>query len=299
MQVRTVAAAAPAPAAVPLSKPLPRPVPVERPVQPPVEQTPRKSIETVESQALAEPESAVIVAAAISTALPTELVAAAAAAVPESVPTYRTTAPPSATLNYTLRYGNVSGNGSMTWQHSAAGYSMKLDGKVLGFNILTWASEGAIDAHGLAPTRFTDQRRNKAPIAANFQRGAGKITYSGNPTEYPLLKGSQDRLSWMMQVAAIGEAEPKRLVPGQKLSMFVSGARGDADVWTFQVLGMNDVPVGESQVKAIKLLREPRKQHDTKVEVWLAPSMHHMPVRARLSSDGSTLELLLQGTSPP
>ena len=102
--------------------------------------------------------------------------------------------------------------------------------------------------------------------------------------------------SWMFQVAAIGEAEPKRLTQGQKISFFVTGARGDADVWSFQVLGAADVPVGDSQVKAVKLLREPRKEHDTKVEVWLAPSMHHMPVRARLSSENSTMELLLQSS---
>ena len=224
--------------------------------------------------------------------------AAAAAATPDNVPVYRTKAPPAITLNYTMRQGNLSGVGALRWRPSATGYEARLEGKVLGFNILSWVSEGVIDAAGLAPVRFTDQRRNKAALAANFQRGAGKITYSGSPAEFPLLKGSQDRLSWVLQVAAIAEADPQRLAPGAKMVMFVSGARGDADVWSFQVQGVSDVAVGETPTRAIKLLREPRKPHDTKVEVWLAPSLHHLPVRARLSNEGSALELLLQSSQP-
>ncbi|MEY4561900.1 MAG: hypothetical protein RLZZ618_1177, partial [Pseudomonadota bacterium] len=33
--------------------------------------------------------------------------------------------------------------------------------------------------------------------------------------------------------------------------------------------------------------------------VWLDPKQHYLPVRARLTSDGDTLELLLRETHPP
>ena len=47
--------------------------------------------------------------------------------------------------------------------------------------------------------------------------------------------------------------------------------------------------------KALKLVREPRKPHDTGVEVWLDPTRQHLPARARLSDGGrDALDLLLQ-----
>jgi len=215
------------------------------------------------------------------------------------VPVYRTTAPPPITLQYVMRRGMISGTGELQWRRSAKGYEARLQGRVAGMNILSWTSQGGFDKAGLAPTRYTDSRRGKSEQAANFQRQAGKITYSGPSTEYPLLDGTQDRLSWMIQIAAIATAEPKLLAPGGRIAMFVSGARGDADVWSFRVQGTETVDTGDTQRRAVKLLREPRKPHDTRVEVWLDPAEHHLPVRAKLSNEGDTLELVLQATQQP
>jgi hypothetical protein len=219
---------------------------------------------------------------------------------PADAPVYRTRIPPPTTLRYALSRGPWNGNGELVWEHQGDRYHARLEGRVAGFKVLTWDSSGAFDAAGLAPTRFTDERRGKAAKAANFQRGAGKITYSGPPDEYPLLPGSQDRLSWMVQIAAIASADPQRVAPGKRVSMFVSGARGDADMWTFQSVGAEPVSIGGSSVPAIKLLRQPRKAHDTRVEVWLDPALHHLPVRARLTSspENETLELVRRVHDP-
>lgn len=250
-----------------------------------------------ESPASMEP--LVLVAAALpAVQLPAELTAVASPPLPDDVPVYRTQIPPAMTLNYEMRRGALSGTGELQWRPTATGYQARLQGRIAGFSILTWASEGGFDEAGVAPVRYTDQRRGKNVLAANFQRPAGKISFSGPSTEYPLLKGSQDRLSWMIQIAAIASADPARLAVGQRLAMFVAGARGDADVWSFQVVGSEDVTTGDATVRTIKLLREPRKPHDTRVEVWLAPSLHHLPARARLTSEGASLELLLQTAQP-
>jgi len=217
---------------------------------------------------------------------------------PDDVPVYRTQMPPAMTLHYDMRRGALSGTGELQWRPTANSYEARLQGRVAGFSILTWASQGGFDAAGIAPVRFTDQRRGKSEQAANFQRAAGKISYSGPSTEYPLMDGAQDRLSWMIQIAAIAQADPKRVAPGKRVAMFVTGARGDGDVWSFLVQGVEDVSTGDTSVRAVKLLREPRKPHDTRVEVWLAPSLHYLPVRARLSSDDSALDLQLQTAQP-
>ena len=216
------------------------------------------------------------------------------------VPVYRTRMPPPITVRYVISRGPWSGNGELVWQHQDARYHARLEGRVAGFKVITWDSVGQVDNDGIAPLRFTDERRGKSMLAANFQRSNSKITYSGPGTDQPLIPGTQDRLSWMVQIAAIANADPQRVAPGKRVSMFVSGARGDADVWSFQAIGMENVPIGGASVPAIKLLREPRKVHDTRVEVWLDPQLHHLPVRARLtnSPENETLELVRRGSDP-
>jgi hypothetical protein len=296
LQVRTVDA--PMPAVVPLVPPVavakPAPRPPRRVAKPPVEPEPAPPTQETSVPEQAEP---VLVASALPAQAVSELTPVAVA-VRDEVPVYRTQMPPAMTLNYDMRRGSWSGTGELQWNPTAKGYQARLEGRLAGFNILTWASQGGFDAAGLAPVRYTDQRRGKGMQAANFQRAAGKISFSGPSTEYPLLQGAQDRLSWMIQIAAIASADPRRVASGARISMYVVGARGDADVWTFRVQGIEDVKSGDGTLRTIKLLREQRKPYDTRVEVWLAPSLHYLPVRARLTSDDSPLEFLLQTAHP-
>jgi hypothetical protein len=290
VQVRTVT---PAPA---LAAPVPAPV-VAQPAPPPRKAPAPKRPAAEPAPVVAQPE-VMLVAAKLPAEPALELTPVAASTAPDEVPVYRTTLPPAITLHYDMSQGALSGTGLLQWRPNANGYEARMQGKVAGFNILTWVSQGGVDAHGLAPVRYTDQRRNRAARAANFQREAGKISFSGDAAVFPLLDGTQDRLSWMIQIAAIATADPKRLAPGARLSMYVVGARGDAGVWAFQVQGTEEVNTSEGRVPTIKLLREPRKPRDTKVEAWLAPSLHYLPAKARLSSEGSALELTLQSAQP-
>ena len=216
------------------------------------------------------------------------------------VPVYRTRMPPPITMRYVITRGPWSGNGEMVWEPQDTRYHARLEGRVAGFKVITWDSSGQIDNDGIAPLRFTDERRGKSMRVANFQRTASKITYSSPDIEHRLIPGTQDRLSWMVQIAAIANAEPQRVAAGKRVSMYVTGARGDADVWSFQSIGIETVPIGGASVPAIKLLREPRKVHDTRVEVWLDPQLHHLPVRARLTSspENETLELVRRASDP-
>jgi hypothetical protein len=221
--------------------------------------------------------------------------AAAAEPLPH-VPTYRTQMPPPLQLNYELRRGMLSGSGTLSWRPDGNSYELRLDGKVAGFTVLNWFSQGGFDAAGVAPVRFTDQRRGKSSRATNFQRGAGVITYSGPSDQYPLLPGAQDRLSWMVQLPAILNANPSASVAGARVSMFVTGVHGDGDVWTFRTEGTESVTTPSGTVTALRMLREPRKPHDTRVEVWMDSQRNHIPVRARMSSepDGDVFELSLR-----
>ena len=225
-------------------------------------------------------------------------------ATPEAadVPVYRTRLPPATLLSYDLRRGPLSGTGELDWRPQGDRYTARLDSKVIGMRVMTLESRGAIDADGIAPLRYTDERRGRGTQAANFRRalgGGGKITYSGPSDEVPLPRGAQDRLTWLVQLAAIAAAEPARVGPGGRVSIFISGARADADVWTFAYVGTQKLSVGERSVTALHLLREPRGANDTRAEVWLDPARHYLPVRARLSNGqgsdaGEAFELMLR-----
>jgi hypothetical protein len=178
----------------------------------------------------------------------------------------------------------------------AGGYELDLKGTVLGLEVLGMSSRGGFGPQGFMPERFVDRRRGKDRLAANFDHTAGRITYSGTAAAQPLLAGAQDRLSWMVQLAAILEAGPARYPAGSRIALSVSGARGDVDTWTFIVRGRQrvDLPAG-ALAMALHLTREPRRPYDTQVEAWLDPARHHLPVRARLTvlPGGETLELSL------
>ena len=186
------------------------------------------------------------------------------------------------------------GEAELDWAPAgAAAYGLQLQGRVAGVTLIDWTSRGQIDAAGIAPDRFAVRRRGRDSQAANFQREPGKITFSGPTHELPLLPGAQDRLSWMLQLPAIVAAAPERFGAGASIQLFVAGARGGGDVWTFVVQGPE--PIGPTP--ALKLLREPRQLYDTRAEVWLDPSDHFMPLRIvqTPTGGGAATELLRVG----
>lgn len=212
------------------------------------------------------------------------------------VPTYRTRVPPSATLRYLMQRGILRGTGEMTWRNDGDRYELKLDGSALGFSIITQVSTGIFDSAGLAPVRFTDQRLKRQANAANLQRDAGKITFSGPSTVYPIWPGTQDRLSWMIQVCAIAAGDPAALKPGAKIAMHIVGARGDATIWALRYVGREKVEMPGASTMADKFERVSDDPTDTMAEIWLDPQRHHLPIRAvlRNPNDSEALELVLQ-----
>ena len=244
----------------------------------------------VEALPEAAPARFAVVAAAAAASAPPSM------AEDEEIPHYRTRLPPPGTLRYEVSRGLLRGTGELAWRPQSDRYELTLDFKLSGLTILSQTSTGGFDAAGLAPIRFTDQRLRRGMVAANFQRAADKITYSGSSREFALRAGAQDRLSWMIQLAAIVAAEPQRARPGGKVLMYVTGANGDASVWVFRCIGPEPIEARGGPVDAIKFVREPREANDTSVQVWLDPKQHDLPVRATQKSgpgdDGYELRLL-------
>jgi hypothetical protein len=249
----------------------------------------------------AQPEAPVLLAVApkprIEPAPATAPVAAASQPASEDViPHYRTHMPGSATLRYQVSRGMLHGSGELQWRPQGDQYELKLESKLGGMTLLTQISRGGFDADGIAPLRFTDWRVRRSTVAANFQRDAGKVSFSGSTQELPLEPGVQDRVSWMVQLAAIVAAQPNLRTPGAKVVMHVVGANADASVWAFKCVGNETVETDMGPIDAVKYVREPRGPNDTTAQAWLDSKLHFLPARATLRSgpNDEGFELRLQ-----
>jgi hypothetical protein len=213
-------------------------------------------------------------------------------------PVFATRIAPAFKHEYELRRGALSGTAELHWRPQGQSYELELRGSVMGIDAIDFASRGGFDRAGLAPERFVDRRRGRERRAANFDRAGGRITFSGPQISHPLIEGAQDRVSWMLQLAAIVDADPARFAkPGAQVPIMVAGTRGDNDAWQFTVRAGESVTLADGRAaQALLLTREPRRPYDTQVEVWLDPARHHLPVRAVLTTvpAGDRLEMLLK-----
>jgi Protein of unknown function (DUF3108) len=215
------------------------------------------------------------------------------------LPIYATQPAPPATLQYRLQRGLAVGTATLSWRPvDAGGYSLSLTTQAFGVDAISWHSVGQFDAAGLAPDRYSEARRGRELRASNFQKDAfqpqgGKLTFSAQATEHPLTPGMQDRLSWMLQLPAVLQANPALAVPGAQITLPVVGTRGAPEPWVF-VVQPADEPTA-SPTGTVYLLREPRRPYDLRVHVWLDPQRHYLPVRMQLlvqaTGEGNTFEL--------
>ncbi|MCE9659690.1 MAG: DUF3108 domain-containing protein [Burkholderiales bacterium] len=214
-------------------------------------------------------------------------------------PVYRTLLPGPATLGYELRRGPFRGAGEIRWRPAGDRYALQFDVRLAGIALLSQSSQGELGAHGLAPVRFVDQRPRKSARAANFSRDSGAITFSGSSNRWPLFAGTQDRLSWMIQLGGIVAADPA-LATGGRISMVLVSARGEAAVRTARFAGRENAETASGSVAALKFVVDGHSAYDGSFEIWLDPARAYLPARAisRNGSGDAEFELLLQRAEP-
>ena len=214
-------------------------------------------------------------------------------------PTYRTVLPGPALLRYELRRGLLRGTGEIRWRPAGDRYGLQFEARLAGLTLLAQHSQGELGPHGLAPVRFVDQRMRKAARSVNFSRDAGSISFSASTVQWPLLPGTQDRLSWMIQLGGIVAADPS-LVNAGRISMVLVSARGEASVRTARFAGRESAETASGSVPALKFVVDGHSAYDGSFEIWLDPGRGYLPARAvsRGSSGDAEFELLLQRADP-
>lgn len=309
---------APAPAPSPAASPAPAPAPAMAPEPAPAPEristaTPMPTPAAAPATTPPPPTTAAVEPGPPSPAIPTQATAASpptpakaaspptpAAPTPDTarpLPRHAATLPPAFEAVFQLRRGALAGQARWQFAPDGGRYRLELQTRVLGREIGHLRSEGRVAAAGLEPLRFVEGRRGRDQRAVNFLRdapGGGQIRFSGPGTVLPLPEGVQDRISWLLQLAAIAEAEPRLRQRGAEVAMWVVGPRGDADVWTFVVAGTETLADDDGRaVPALALRREPGRAWDTEVRVWLDPAARHLPLRAtwRHAGEGGAVEL--------
>ncbi len=220
-----------------------------------------------------------------------------------SPPPPPTSPPPSAELVYRVRSGALAGEGKLVWRMAAGSYTLSLDARlpVIG-TIFSERSAGGFDAHGLAPQRYTERRLRRSERALTMTRdgpGAGTLSFSASTARLVLPPGTQDRVSWLVQLSALfAAAAPGGPAAGSAsagadgvmrsgATLPVASVNGDLSQWQFKP--------GASDGGLLHLERRSANPYDTVAEVWLDPARRYWPVRVRLSeAGGDALELVLK-----
>ncbi len=217
------------------------------------------------------------------------IVAPSAAPAPTRIPS-------SAELVFALQRGADSGEARLSWQADGDRYALALHAMLPSGRALEQHSPGGCVAAGIAPLRLADRKRGRDVRAANFQREHGKVTFSGPRWELALETGTQDRLSWLVQLVALADGAADGLRAGSELAMWVVSARGTASQWRFEVRGIERVAHDGQERDTWWLVREPAHPYDTRVEVWLDAAAAHWPLKLRQTQipGGEPLEWLLR-----
>ncbi len=189
--------------------------------------------------------------------------------------------PGSALVKYKVEANKFpfSANGELLWQTEGQQYKARLSFSAFGQTRLQ-TSQGNITSEGLSPVRFADKYRSE--VAAHFNREQGKVTFSANTPDVPLLAGAQDRLSVILQLAALIAANPAQFTPATTVTIQVVSAR-DADTWLFTVGEEETLSLAGGEQRALKLVRNPRQPYDQKVELWLGTRLDYLPVRLKIT----------------
>ena len=280
--------AQPAPPASPKSKPGPPPkseaapqTASELPATLPVPPLPPESVAQEEPTPVPEVPVAAVAAQAEALAQPDELTSAPRPLRELASKISTIALPGSVRINYKVASNKFPfvASGELQWQHDNLGYQARLELSTFG-QTRVQTSQGSITAEGLAPLRFSDKYRSE--VAAHFNREQGKVSFSANTPDAPLLTGAQDRLSVLLQLAALVAGDPAQFTNATTLTLQVVGAR-DSDTWLFTVGEEETLALPGGEQRTLKLVRNPRREFDQKVELWLAKNWAYLPVRIKIT----------------
>jgi hypothetical protein len=205
--------------------------------------------------------------------------------------------PPSGELQYdTFFNGARNQTGTIHWSSDGQRYEMVVSIPLPFVGTFSWTSKGRVDAFGLAPDQYIEQRGHRPANFTIFNRTDKQIVFTRTPNSLALPDGAQDRFSMVMQLASLVRGDPDAYKPGVTREFYVVD-NDSGEIWPITTIGDETVSTDHGYVTARHFMRLPRREGDKRrIDVWLAPSLGWLPVRlVQTEPSGTQVELLWSG----
>jgi uncharacterized protein DUF3108 len=203
--------------------------------------------------------------------------------------------PPKVTLYFDIRMAGVSlAEGVETLEQDGKTYRITSDAKGKGIvaalykGALSRSVRGAIVRQGLRPLEYHDRRGDREPTGATFDwdRKTVMLSHDGKTETQALPPDASDRLSYFYQFAFVP-------LPQHDMEFSAFDGRGKTHFHFLPGAGEKlDTPLG--QLDTVKLTKQREGPDDKETEVWLAPSLHNLPVRVVITDkDGMRADQMI------
>ncbi|MFN9744061.1 MAG: DUF3108 domain-containing protein, partial [Betaproteobacteria bacterium] len=207
--------------------------------------------------------------------------------------------PPSTRLSYRVVgdvQGPVEGHARVEWLRQGLRYQVHLDLSVALLATRRVSSDGLITPAGLSPRRYDEETRillrEPRRVAIEFEPGQLRLA---DGRVLPRPEGVQDSASQFVQMTWLFNARPELLQPGQTVGFPLALPRR-VQSWVYDIVGPVTVTTPAGELAAVHV--RPRQEAgagDLTAELWVAPSLQHLPVRMLIrQGERATLELLLE-----
>ncbi|MEY2865734.1 MAG: hypothetical protein RLZZ83_977 [Pseudomonadota bacterium] len=168
-------------------------------------------------------------------------------------------------------------------------YSIKNEVEAKGFvslfywNKLVQTSDGIVTPEGLKPKNYHYQFGSKIDNYAIFDWESKKIitTISGKTSEFDMLEGSQDMLSFMYQFMF----EP----PLTKMKIFITNGK-NYKPYDYSYIGEEIIETEMDKILTMHIAKF-NYNNEERIDLWLAKDYRYLPVKIRKTEkDGSILD---------
>ncbi|OJA52803.1 hypothetical protein BGV68_20145 [Burkholderia ubonensis] len=206
-------------------------------------------------------------------------------------------APPSGDLQYDAFFnGMQNSTGTIHWRTDGQTYELSVTMPVPFIGPFRYRSQGRVDAYGIAPDRYVEQRGKRPEDIAIFNREIRQVVFTRTPDNAPLPDGTQDRFSMLMQLSGLVRGNPDAYRRGVTQQFFVID-NNSGETWPITVIGDEPVQTAAGFIETRHFMRLPRRAGDTRrIDMWLAPSLGWLPARlVQTEPNGAQIELLWHG----
>jgi hypothetical protein len=207
-------------------------------------------------------------------------------------------APPQrVTLHYDVSHNGITMvEATETLEHDGRSYRIQSEWQGKGLFALSTrgkarrSSQGVIEARGLAPREFRDQRGDGPLGVARFDWAKMRLTRErGGRTETePMPEGTQDRLT-----LAYGFAFTPPASGGHEFSVNIADASGLSRN-RYAIVGREMLKTAAGEFEALKVVKQREPGDDRGTEIWFAVKRDYLPLRVLvIERDGTRLDQII------